>query len=178
MLEERERRSNLVFITVDVIVKNNFIEKNENILYNYITIILKAGWRRMAHIPVKKIETLLVLADEDKQKQKEFYETLLTTHVYVAGTVDIEEGDSQGIVHLRYFQGDGRWILPFFTQLEFLQAALPEDAPVISIRGKELFESIDVEATAVLNIGTDLDKTFTPPEIADIASGRIFNYYQ
>ncbi|MEI4800636.1 SseB family protein [Bacillus sp. NPDC077411] len=132
----------------------------------------------MAHIPIKKLEILLALADEDKNKQKEFYETLLTTYVYVAGTVDIKEGDPQGTVHLRYFQGEGRWILPFFTQLEFLQAVLPEDVPVITIRGKELFDSIDAEATAVLNIGTDLDKTFTPPEIADISSGRIFNYYQ
>ena len=43
--------------------------------------------------------------------------------------------------------------------------------------GKELFGSIEKDATAVLNVGTDISKTFIPEEIADIASGRIFNYY-
>ncbi len=42
---------------------------------------------------------------------------------------------------------------------------------------KELFGSIEKDATAVLNVGTDISKTFIPEEIADIASGRIFNYY-
>ena len=43
---------------------------------------------------------------------------------------------------------------------------------------KELFGSIEKDATAVLNVGTDISKTFVPEEIADIASGRIFNYYK
>jgi len=55
---------------------------------------------------------------------------------------------------------------------------LPEETPLITIRGKELFENLDQEATAVLNVGTELSKTFIPEEVADIASGRIFNYYQ
>ena len=38
---------------------------------------------------------------------------------------------------------------------------------------KELFGSIEKDATAVLNVGTDISKTFIPEEIADIASGRI-----
>lgn len=37
----------------------------------------------MEQIPVKKIEEVLVLAGDDKQKQKEFYELLLTTEFYV-----------------------------------------------------------------------------------------------
>ena len=49
---------------------------------------------------------------------------------------------------------------------------------LITIRGKELFGSIEKDATAVLNVGTDISKTFIPEEIADIASGRIFNYYK
>lgn len=38
---------------------------------------------------------------------------------------------------------------------------------------KELFGSIEKDAIAVLNVGTDISKTFIPEEIADIASGRI-----
>lgn len=132
----------------------------------------------MGHIPVKKVETLLFLAQDDKQKQKEFYEALLTTKFYAPGSVDIQGNNKEGIVHLRHFQGEGRWILPFFTQFKFIQGVLPEGTPIISIRGKELFRSIDKEATAVLNIETEFTKTFTPAEIADIASGRIFNYYK
>ena len=49
---------------------------------------------------------------------------------------------------------------------------------LITIRGKELFGSIEKDATAVLNVSTDISKTFIPEEIADIASGRIFNYYK
>ncbi|HEK9100326.1 SseB family protein [Bacillus pfraonensis] len=132
----------------------------------------------MEQIPVKKIETVLVLAEDDKQKQKEFYELLLTTQFYVAGSIEAEDSAEEGTLRLRHFQGEGRWIVPFFTQLEFVKEVLPEGTPLITIRGKELFESIDKEATAVLNVGTDISKTFIPEEIADIASGRIFNYYQ
>ncbi|KFN01244.1 SseB family protein [Bacillus clarus] len=132
----------------------------------------------MEQIPVKKIETVLVLAEDDKQKQKEFYELLLTTQFYVAGSIEAEDAAIEGTLRLRHFQGEGRWIVPFFTQLEFVKDVLPEGTPLITIRGKELFESIDKEATAVLNVGTELSKTFIPEEIADIASGRIFNYYK
>ncbi|MDM5187658.1 SseB family protein [Bacillus sp. DX4.1] len=132
----------------------------------------------MEQIPLKKIETVLVLAEDDKQKQKEFYELLLTTHFYVAGSVEADVSETEGTVRLRYFQGEGRWIVPFFTQLEFVQEVLPEGTPLITMRGKELFENIDKEATAVLNVGTEFNKTFIPEEIADIASGRIFNYYK
>lgn len=154
------------------------MEKNKNILYNQSTIILKQGWQHMEQIPVKKIETVLVLAEEDKQKQKEFYELLLTTHFYVTGSIEADDSASEGTLRLRYFQGEGRWIVPFFTQLEFVKEVLPEETPLITIRGKELFENLDKEATAVLNVGTEISKTFIPEEIADIASGRIFNYYQ
>ena len=61
--------------------------------------------------------------------------------------------------------------------MEFVKDVLPEGTPLITIRGKELFGSIEKDATAVLNVGTDISKTFIPEEIADIASGRIFNYY-
>ncbi|WP_459500976.1 SseB family protein [Bacillus sp. C1] len=132
----------------------------------------------MEQIPVKKIETVLVLAEEDKQKQKEFYELLLTTQFYVAGSIEADDSAAEGTLRLRYFQGEGRWIVPFFTQLEFVKEVLPEETPLITIRGKELFKNLDQEATAVLNVGTELSKTFIPEEIADIASGRIFHYYQ
>lgn len=132
----------------------------------------------MEQIPLKRIEEVLVLAGDDTQKQKEFYELLLTTHFYVAGSVEAEESATEGTVRLRYFQGEGRWIVPFFTQLEFVKEVLPEGTPLITIRGKELFENLDAEATAVLNVGTEFNKTFIPQEIADIASGRIFNYYK
>ncbi|ABS21412.1 SseB family protein [Bacillus cytotoxicus] len=131
----------------------------------------------MEQIPVKKIETVLVLAEDDKQKQKEFYELLLMTHFYVAGTIEAEDSAKEGTLRLRHFQGEGRWIVPFFTQLEFVKEVLPEDTPLITIRGKELFESMDKDATAVLNVGTEISKTFIPEEIADIVSGRIFQYY-
>ena len=62
--------------------------------------------------------------------------------------------------------------------MEFVKDVLPEGTPLITIRGKELFGSIEKDAIAVLNVGTDISKTFIPEEIADIASGRIFNYYK
>ena len=130
----------------------------------------------MEQISVKKLEEVLVVAGDDKQKQKEFYELLLSTEFYVAGSLEAEDG-TEGILRLRHFQGEGRWIVPFFTQMEFVKDVLPEGTPLITIRGKELFGSIEKDATAVLNVGTDISKTFIPEEIADIASGRIFNYY-
>lgn len=48
-----------------------------------------------------------------------------------------------------------------------------KERPLLRYVGKELFGSIEKDATAVLNVGTDISKTFIPEEIADIASGRI-----
>lgn len=90
----------------------------------------------MEQIPVKKIEEVLVLAGDDKQKQKEFYELLLTTEFYVAGSLEAEDGATEGTLRLRHFQGEGRWIVPFFTQLKFVKDVLPEGTPLITIRGK------------------------------------------
>ena len=49
----------------------------------------------MEQIPVKKIEEVLVLAGDDKQKQKEFYELLLTTEFYVAGSLKQKTGQQK-----------------------------------------------------------------------------------
>ncbi len=100
------------------------------------------------------------------------------TEFYVAGSLEAEDGATEGILRLRHFQGEGRWIASFFTQMEFVKMCCREGTPLITIRGKELFGSIEKDATAVLNVGTDISKTFIPEEIADIASGRIFNYHK
>lgn len=96
----------------------------------------------------------------------------------LSGSLEAEDGATEGTLRLRHFQGEGRWIVPFFTQLKFVKDVLPEGTPLITIRGKELLGSIEKDATAVLNVGTDMSKTFIPEEIAEIASGRIFNYYK
>ena len=67
----------------------------------------------MEQISVKKLEEVLVVAGDDKQKQKEFYELLLSTEFYVAGSLEAENGATEGILRLRHFQGEGRWIVPF-----------------------------------------------------------------
>lgn len=61
--------------------------------------------------------------------------------------------------------------------IEICKDVLPEGTPYYDT-WKELFGGIEKDATAVLNVGTDISKTFIPEEIADIASGRIFNYYK
>ena len=50
----------------------------------------------MEQIPVKRIEEVIVVAGDDKQKQKEFYELLLSTEFYVAGSLEAEEGATEG----------------------------------------------------------------------------------
>ncbi|WP_379968960.1 SseB family protein [Ectobacillus sp. sgz5001026] len=124
-----------------------------------------------------KVETLVVLAKDDKKRRKEFYEALLDISLYTFGTLESEKDALQGTVKLRYFQGDSRWILPIFTRISYMQEAIPSEISAITIQGKKLFEIIDPDATVVLNIGTEVSKTFTPEEIKDIASGRIFTLY-
>lgn len=124
-----------------------------------------------------KVETLVVLAKDDRKRRKEFYETLLDVSLYTFGTLESEQDALQGTVKLRYFQGDNRWILPIFTRISYMQEAIPSETSAITIRGKKLFEIIDPDATVVLNIGTEVSKTFTPEEIKDIASGKIFMLY-
>ncbi|MCP8968555.1 SseB family protein [Ectobacillus ponti] len=132
----------------------------------------------MADITISsQVEAMLLLAKNDPNKRKLFYQAFLESFVYVAGTLEEEEGARQGTMTLKYFQGDGRWILPIFTKLEYLAQAIVEDMPVISVRVKELFEQVDPEATVVLNVGTELDKTFSPEEVQDLVSGEIFKKY-
>lgn len=50
----------------------------------------------MEQISVKKLEEVLVVAGDDKQKQKEFYELLLSTEFYVAGSLEAEDGATGG----------------------------------------------------------------------------------
>ena len=90
----------------------------------------------MEQISVKKLEEVLVVAGDDKQKQKEFYELLLSTEFYVAGSLEAENGATEGILRLRHFQGEGRWIVPFFTQMEFVKDVLPEGTPLLRYVGK------------------------------------------
>ena len=85
----------------------------------------------MEQISVKKLEEVLVVAGDDKQKQKEFYELLLSTEFYVAGSLEAEDGATEGILRLRHFQGEGRWIVPFFTQMEFVKDVLPKERPLL-----------------------------------------------
>lgn len=124
-----------------------------------------------------KVEALVVLAKEDRKRRKEFYEALLDVSLYTFGTLESEQDTLQGTVKLRYFQGDNRWILPIFTRISYMQEAIPSETSAITIRSKKLFEIIDPDATVVLNIGTEVSKTFTPEEIKDIASGKIFTLY-
>ena len=49
----------------------------------------------MEQISVKKLEEVLVVAGDDKQKQKEFYELLLSTEFYVAGSLEAENGQQK-----------------------------------------------------------------------------------
>ncbi len=53
-----------------------------------------------------------------------------------------------------------------------------KEHPLLRYVGKNYLVALKKDATAVLNVGTDISKTFIPEEIADIASGRIFNYYK
>ena len=89
----------------------------------------------MEQISVKKLEEVLVVAGDDKQKQKEFYELLLSTEFYVAGSLEAEDGATEGILRLRHFQGEGRWIVPFFTN-GICKDVLPEGTPLLRYVGK------------------------------------------
>ncbi|UOY92675.1 SseB family protein [Ectobacillus sp. JY-23] len=131
---------------------------------------------------ITKVETLLVMAKANEKRRKDFYEALLESHLYTFGTLEAEEEATTGQVTLRYFQGDGRWVLPIFTRLDYMREAMPEDvlkdASAIMIRGKELFDIVDTKATVVLNVGSEVDKSFTEAEIEDIKTGKIFTYYK
>ncbi|WP_416825580.1 SseB family protein [Ectobacillus polymachus] len=124
-----------------------------------------------------RVEALVALAKTDEKRRKEFYDALLDAHLYTFGKLESEKGAAEGKITLRYFQGDNMWVLPIFTRISYMQEAIPSEMSAITIRGKELFNIIDLEATVVLNIGTEVSKTFSPDEVKDIASGKIFSLY-
>ncbi|MBO9128418.1 SseB family protein [Bacillus sp. 165] len=130
-------------------------------------------------IPVlNKVESLLLSAKGQPEKRREFYEALLQSRVFVFGEIINNKDTNETKLNVRYFQGNGRWILPMFSQLEHVQENMvKDDMPILPIIVSELFKVVDPEATVVLNPGTNVDKTFTSEEVKDIVSGKIFDYF-
>jgi hypothetical protein len=131
-----------------------------------------------ADIPVlNKVESLLLSAKDKPEKRREFYEALLQSRVFVFGEIITNQETNETKLNLRYFQGNGHWILPMFSQLHHVQENMVQDMPILPIIVSELFKVVDPEATVVLNPGTEVDKTFFPEEVKDIVSEKIFTYF-
>lgn len=123
------------------------------------------------------LERLFALAARDIRYRSRFYRALLDTSVYVLGPEApgcgevmmrprmIEAGDT---MQVRYWHlGDGSRILPVFTSLWALRAAINEDTGYRSVPARELF-IMTRGSTLILNPRQPVSKVFQPTEIEQL----------
>lgn len=116
------------------------------------------------------LEEALRLAAGDPAARPDFYARLIEATVYVigppnagdAGTREMQAGEQLQLV--TWGAADGSPIVPFFSSLERLQAALTEPSSYFALPARALFE-ITRGSALVLNPRSDHGKEFTPNEI-------------
>ena len=128
-----------------------------------------------------KLEQTLRLAARDPEHRPEFYRTLLSSVVYVLGSVvgggegkqQLEAGQQVSIQH--WEKPELGPVIPFFSSLVVLRASINSDESYLELPVRALFE-ITQGATLVLNPRSDYGKEFPPEEIrwllSDLTSVR------
>ena len=116
------------------------------------------------------LEDLLRQAASDPAARPDFYAKLLEAKIYVigtpnageAGTREMQPGEDLQLV--AWGKPDGSPIVPFFSSLAALQAALTEPSSYFALEARAFFE-ITQGSDLVLNPKSDHGKEFTPTEI-------------
>ncbi|KAE9646062.1 enhanced serine sensitivity protein SseB [Pseudomonas sp. PB106] len=122
------------------------------------------------------LETSLRLAADEPGHRPEFFNTLLTSNVYILGTageaeghVNLEAGSNISIAH--WEKADGAPVIPFFTSLQTLQKAIDSEQSYVEIAARSLFE-ITLGATLFLNPKSAYGKEFVPDEVRNMLAGE------
>ncbi|HEB59770.1 MAG TPA: enhanced serine sensitivity protein SseB [Gammaproteobacteria bacterium] len=123
-----------------------------------------------------RLESLLRLAIGEPAHRPEFYRVLLDTEVFILGHTGNEDGAEAGMQSLaagdriaiqNWQRQDGSPIIPFFSSLAMLQAAIEDEQPYLVLPVKALFE-MTRGATLVLNPISEFPKEFVSDEIAQL----------
>ncbi len=125
----------------------------------------------------KALEEALRMAAEEPAHRPLFYRFLLDSVVYALSPSDasrtgisrIEAGEK--ITILNWEKTDGSPVVPFFTSMEALRAAIEQESAFLKLPARALFE-MTKGSCLVLNPKLQYSKEFLPDEIeALLASG-------
>ena len=130
--------------------------------------------------PENALEQALVLASTELASHPEFYKQFAASQIFVPsygppvsnqdGPMTLPSGTKLEFQAVR--NGD-RELLPIFSSLPRLQAFLTTEVKYLEMAVME-FLRLTQGAGVVLNPGSDYGKEFTPPEIASILDGSLW----
>lgn len=108
----------------------------------------------------------------------QFYRDLLASEILILPVGELplihngkfQTGTKLALEHL---QVDGRTLLPFFSSLPRVQAAIREEREYLKLGVRPFFE-MTTGATLILNPGSDYGKEFLPDEVSRLLDGSMF----
>ncbi|RTZ67802.1 MAG: hypothetical protein DSZ29_00075 [Aquificaceae bacterium] len=112
-------------------------------------------------LPSNPLEKALFNSASDENQAPKFYELLIQSNIFLLGTV-IDKGDGtfnlddnqEFDIHHWEKEDDASPIIPFFTSLQILQQAIPDDSPYLEMPAAVFFE-MTLGVSLVLNPNTD-----------------------
>lgn len=126
-------------------------------------------------LPTNELEKALHKAAADNTQAPAFYEELMESKIFVLGEPEEKEGLKKGEFTLEEEQAvmiqhwerdtDNSPVVPFFTSLQMLQQAIPNDEPYLELKTTDLFH-LTMGAPLVLNPNSEFGMEFDPEDIA------------
>ena len=112
-------------------------------------------------LPSNPLEKALFNSASDENQAPKFYDLLMESNIFLLGTVTnkgegtfhLDENQEFDIHHWEK-EDDASPIIPFFTSLQTLQHAIPDDSPYLEIPTAVFFE-MTLGVSLVLNPNTD-----------------------
>ncbi len=125
-------------------------------------------------LPSNPLEQALFNSASDNSLLPTFYELLMKSNVFIlgsiagkdAGTFNINEDQEFDIQHWEN-EEDQSPVIPFFSSLQILQQAIPDDSPYIEIPATTFME-MTLGVSLVLNPNTDYGVELDFPDVSNL----------
>ncbi|MCK5902640.1 MAG: enhanced serine sensitivity protein SseB C-terminal domain-containing protein [Cocleimonas sp.] len=122
-------------------------------------------------LPSNPLEQALFTSASDETQTPKFYDLLLESNIYILGSVSNKEEETFEINDDQEFDiqhwekdEDQSPIIPFFTSLQALQQAIPEDSPYLEIPAIAFLE-MTMGVPLVLNPNSDYGLEFDADDV-------------
>ncbi len=123
-------------------------------------------------LPSNPLEKALFNSASDESQTTKFYDLLMKSSIFLLGTVKGKKNgtfninnDQEFDIHHWEKNDDKSPIIPFFTSLQTLQQAIPDDSPYLEMPTTVFFE-MTLGVSLVLNPNTDYGLEFDPDDVS------------